>query len=412
METENTQTVELKKSTNQAIAFRLTEMIDCPNSDNLQMIKIPDSDYIYLANRQDWVGRIGSLVVFISPDSLVNTELPQFSFLKSDAKYSETSESGGKYARIKARRLRGILSSGICVEAPEGTVEGEDCFEKLGILRYEAQMSSGQTKDKLGIGSDEISSGPSNIVSPKYDVDAFLKYGRKLFSEGELVVITQKINGCNSCFVYSSQDNEFHCKSRNLWKREYANPPKITLEQLIENVKKAESEKVDNPLKPKLSNEACEARAKEIYQRAVVEFKPKQNKWWFILRNTPGLMETLKANPDTLIFGEVYGECKGYRGDCDNTTPLKFRCFDLMKNGKFLPWNEAREIGKDIPWVPVLTESWPMDFNNLEQWYIGKCTMNPKEIREGCVIRGLNEKYDYKYGRNSLKLINPAYLEK
>ena len=86
----------------------------------------------------------------------------------------------------------------------------------------------------------EVAKPPSGHF-PKYDVDAFPAYGRKIFVEGEPVILTEKIHGCNSRYVF--KDGIMHCGSRGEWKKEWSEAPKLTLEDLIKKTGSEEKAK-------------------------------------------------------------------------------------------------------------------------------------------------------------------------
>src|SRR3990170_4514689 len=91
-----------------------------PNADALSIVRV-HSAYTVVVRTQDWVGVDKG--VYIVPDSVV-PDSEGFSFLN------------GK-RRIKVKRLRGIISQGLLVPAPEGSNIGDDVSELIGISHYE-----------------------------------------------------------------------------------------------------------------------------------------------------------------------------------------------------------------------------------------------------------------------------------
>lgn len=411
----STQDASVTKSTHQCPCFEFDFEKTEPHPDkevvNLRVFQIPDSSYSYVLNKNDW-GNYKGLVVWATPDSLVDTTLPEFSWLASEGKYGADSTKPGKYARIKAKRLRGIISFGLLTKVDDDYQPCEDASAKLGILHYDPEEASQKTaKDNWGLGNGEVCGGP-NLICPKYDVDAFMKYGMKQFTEGEPVHITQKIHGENFACVFSSQDGELHVKSRKEWKREFTTAPQVTLDELTDRMIAAEiAKKISKGLEGYITPEELEeikTRANAIFQKRVVNFKSSQSKWWWTLRNTPGLTDFLQSHPDHVVFGEQYGMNAGHQGD-RGSAPYKFRAFDILKGDRFLDIQEAMDLAPEVPWVPTLATNWPLDFSKLEQFYCCKSTLNPKETAEGCVIRPMKERVHPKYGRVLLKLINPDY---
>lgn len=108
----------------------------------------PNADTLEIASVLGWRVCVkkgefkpGDKVVYIEVDSLL-PRLPAFMFLfKGGDAEKET-------VRLKTVRLRGSISQGICfslesLNIPQGTAEGQDVTDLLGIAKYEAPESSG-----------------------------------------------------------------------------------------------------------------------------------------------------------------------------------------------------------------------------------------------------------------------------
>jgi RNA ligase (TIGR02306 family) len=158
-----------------------------PNADTLSVVKV--YGYTVCVRTSDWEGK--ALGAYIPPDS-VCPETPQFAFL-------------GEHRRIKVRRLRGIMSMGLLVVAPEGAKAGDDVAEQLGITHYEPPMSFQMSGD--------AEAGPGGF-HPVYDVDTWYRY-RQLLRAGEEVVVTEKIHGSSGRWVF--QDGRMWVGSRAQW---------------------------------------------------------------------------------------------------------------------------------------------------------------------------------------------------
>ena len=135
----------------------------------------------------------GDLAAYIPPDSVV-PDAPEYAFL-------------GDHKRIRVKKLRGIISMGLLMPAPDGSKQGDDVTELMGITHYEPP--------DLTTGGENVSSPPG--YHPNYDVDTLYRYAH-LFQPGETVWITEKIHGSNGRWVYV--DGQMYCGSRNLWKKE------------------------------------------------------------------------------------------------------------------------------------------------------------------------------------------------
>ena len=162
-----------------------------PNADALSIVRV-HSAYTVVVRTQDWVGVDKG--VYIVPDSVV-PDSEGFSFLN------------GK-RRIKVKRLRGIISQGLLVPAPEGSNVGDDVSELIGISHYESPESASTGGE---------AERPPNLYSPVYDIDTIRKYAH-VFEGGEPVVCTEKIHGTSARYVF--HDNRMYVGSKREWKRE------------------------------------------------------------------------------------------------------------------------------------------------------------------------------------------------
>lgn len=380
-------------SSYEAIVFKLEKFEDHPNADKLKLIRIPDSDYVYCCNYEQWADHLGKNVAWICPDTLAPVSNPEFAFLAMDAKYTKDGDTPGNYVRVKAKRLRGVLSYGLLVKAPEWAQVGDNLWEYFNLGHYNPDTAPANQKNanaKLGLISGEVAPPPQGIEVPYYDIENFMKYGRKTFIQDEEVLVFEKLEGQNIASVY--HEDAFHVKSRNEWKREFNTAPKITLEQLIERM-------------------GDEEAAKLVYERNVLGFKSKKSIFWQALQNEPELMEFLRANPKVVAFGEQIGNCKGYVYDTQGKP--RIRVFDLLVNGKFMDYDEAFNLTKPfgVRWVPEIYRG-PFSVEKVIELNETVKPFAGNHISEGICVRPVKERWDHKLGRVILKLKTPAYMEK
>lgn len=366
------------------------------NADVLNTFSIPGTSYTYVLNINDWKDYSGK-VAWINPDTLVNTTLPQFDNFMAEAKYDKDSytNTGGVYYKVKARKVRGIVSYGLLVKISHDLAE-KDVWAELDLHHYEPPVNVGEMLnvggEKVSIGSNDVAVAPEGAY-PYYDLDNFQKYSR-VFNDNEKVVITQKLHGENQLIVY--KNGELHTRSRNYWKKEFSGKPSFTVESLIE--KGVE-----------------EVRAKELYRTKVENFKPCTNQWWTVLRNTSPLLKFCQEHEGFGIFGENYGSISGYPYDCKQGE-RKFRAFDIIKpDGQFVDWDEFKELTQayNIDIVPVISDDFTFNKDELVQLAqtyenkLGKCRYN-----EGICVRPIKERFDPKLGRVHLKIKSAKFLEK
>ena len=376
--------------------FDFSKIQKHPNADRLGVYQIGMYEYFYCLSLADWSECTDlKKVVWIPPQSLVPVGNPEFSFLATEAKYDVNSNTsrGGSYARIKAKKLRGVNSFGLLIPYFGPLEEGENAANELGVVHYEAPINVDKNGKALFVGGDSASA-PSGDA-PTYDLEAFRKYGRILFQEGDSVNITVKIHGENSRVVF--KDGSLHVGSRNGWKKELATAPAITIEDLV-------AKGVD-PVK-----------AAEIFETKVTNHKAVRSYWWTALEEIPGVEKFCRENHGCVIYGENYGHNPGYRYDCKPGS-RRFRAFDIRKaDGSWMLATHFFEACKeyDIPTAPVI--SYDMAFSFDEVVRLSNEALEPNfhsgGICEGIVVWLNEERYNAKYGRAKLKIVSMAYAEK
>lgn len=356
-----------------------------PNADKLLTAKI--FGYSCVMGMDDWLPRVKDgkvLVAWVPPDSTVPINKPEFSFLAKDAKQD------GR-ARIKAKKLRGVVSFGLLVPAPEGSKEGDNVAELLGVEHYEPPLPGEKGRKGVYLGG-EVAKGP-NVFTVKYDVDAFRRYNF-LFNEGEEVLITEKLDGCSSRYVFV--DGVMYCGSRNEWKKEFPTYDHLNIELLMKQGLE-------------------EAKAKEIMDKLLSGPK-KKNLWWDILERTPILEKFCRDHPNYVVYGEIFGQVNRIKYGLSDIN--RFAAFDIMYESKWLDALESRDMlekaGVNV--VPLLTETKTIKYN-----FDTICTLaegptlikdaKPGTIREGCVVKPIKERWDDRGGRINFKCVSHYFLE-
>ena len=186
------------KSTHRVDVTRVLEIIPHSNADALEIAKI----FGFTCSVAKGQFKEGDLIAYVPPDSLVDTNRPEFAFLASAAR-------GDGLARIRVKKLRGIASQGLVLPVQSSWTEGMDVAEALGVIHYEPPIS-------ISTGG-EAAPSPS-IYTPTYtDIENLRRYPN-VFSPGEPVIITEKIHGTSGRFVYC--DDSLHVGSHREWKRE------------------------------------------------------------------------------------------------------------------------------------------------------------------------------------------------
>lgn len=169
-----------------------------PDADSLSVVRV-FGGYTVCVRTADWLGRDKG--IYVEPDYVVPLTRPEFAFLQKPG------ESKADY-RLKVKKLRGVVSYGLLIPAPDGAQIGQDFMADLSITRYEPPANA-----ETG---GESAPGP-NIVAPKYDLENWRKYSALLI-EGEQVSITEKIHGASGRYVFLN--GVMHVGSRTEWKKD------------------------------------------------------------------------------------------------------------------------------------------------------------------------------------------------
>lgn len=330
----------LKEAVKEATRVKTTHRVEVvpvvlephPNADTLSVVRV--FGFNVVVKSDDWEGK--TIGAYIPPDSIC-PDTPEYSWL-------------GDKRRIRARKIRGVVSMGLLVPAPQGSKIGEDVSNTLGIVHYEPHSQGLEGKH-----GDKDPAGGPQVYAPHYDVSNARRYLACLEPQEE-VVATEKIHGANARFVYLNE--RFWCGSRNQWKAESQN---------------------------------C--------------------LWWQALAAHPELQDWLKSNPKCVVYGEVYGDVQDMRYNCLKGE-VKFVAFDIMAGGEWLAHDEARKIAPELPWVPELYRG-PFDWDTLCTLVEGDSVLaGGRHHMEGVVIKPLKERNVLEIGRLQLKLVSNRYLEK
>ena len=161
-----------------------------PNADSLSIVRV--FGYQVCVRTDAWQNI--ALGAFVVPDSIVDVSRPEFAFLST-----MPDNKGKTHVRIRAKKLRGEPSYGLLIPAPDGAKEGDDVAELLGIERYvppEERNSHGAAQGYVSTKATPIPPPDVPFHIPDYHVDAFQRYARDAFIPGEMVYVSEKIDGC------------------------------------------------------------------------------------------------------------------------------------------------------------------------------------------------------------------------
>jgi RNA ligase (TIGR02306 family) len=149
-----------------------------PNADALSITKI-HGGYPVIFRTGEF--QEGDLAVYIPVDSVVPAGDARWAFLGNDR-------------RIRAKRLRGVFSMGLLIQAPERAALGTDVASLLGITKYEPPEPSSAAEE----------AEPDPGTMPVYDIEGLRKFS-DLIKPGEEVWISEKVHGVNARFVHDGE---------------------------------------------------------------------------------------------------------------------------------------------------------------------------------------------------------------
>jgi len=136
--------------------------------------------------------------------------------------------------------------------------------------------------------------------------------------------------------------------------------------------------------------------------------------WWRALGATPILRAWCELNPGYIVYGEVYGDVKGFRYDLPKGE-VQFVGFDIWS--WFSRWFDAAACrisysNGNVPQVPILYMG-GFGFDTVCKLAEGQSLMpDADHLREGCVVKPRRERWDEHIGRVCLKVVGAGYLEK
>lgn len=352
---------------------RIKDILPHGNADRLEIAVIKDWAVVCGKGTH----QKGDLVIYVPVDSVLTQNFIERHNLKIGENYISP--------RIRAAKIRGVVSYGMILPTSilkdygvTDFFDGKDVAEKLCITKYEEpekftpyQANSEKIDNLWKFLKWKLfnfrSRRKANEHFRKYtDIENFRNFP-DVFKEGEKVVVLEKIHGQNCRFgwlkkeinvpilKYFYKGYEFCIGSHNVQKGLHANWP---------------INKVCNRLK---------------------------------------LAEKFKPYKDYIFFGELTGP--KMQDLTYGLTEPDIYFFDVMlPNGRYMDWESARRliVALELKPVPVVGHyGWLPMFKDLAK---GNSLLCPSQIREGVVIKPIEESWDPKLGRKILKLISDDYL--
>lgn len=342
-----------------------------PNANALELAYI--GDYQSIVRKGHF--HTGDLVAYIPEQSIVPQRLLKEMGLEGRL-------AGKNKNRVKAVRLRGILSQGLCYPARPEWTEGADVTDLLGIVKWEPPIPAHLAGEVFSAGFDR---------TLKYDIENYKRYP-EILEDGEPVVFTEKLHG-TWCMI-------------GLMPKQMAHPEEG---RLIVSSKGLAS----RGLAMKFD---AEANKLNLYVR-VARHYTMENRIGFAFGRI--IKDELDPRP-VFVLGEVFGagvQDLAYGAKTDKDVTIGFRVFDVYVGkpgqGRYLNDDELDAACKrlSIPRVPVLYRG-PFSKEIMYEHTDGYETITGHDthIREGIVIRPQAERRHDEIGRVQLKSVSGDYL--
>ena len=337
-----------------------------PNADRLDLAAV--GDYRCVVGKGSF--KDGDLAAYIPEVSIVPDDVIVELGLEGRL-------SGNRKNRVKAAKLRGVVSQGLVYPvdgyrlAGLNVVEGDDVTDALGLEKYEPAIPA-QMQGKWKSAGE---TGPYFGRLLKYDIENVKKYPN-VIENGEPVVFTEKLHGTWCCFAWLPGEG-LVVTSKGLSKRG------VVLD-------------LDN-------NEGN--LYVDAFHRVCTD-----------LCTMVDMASGMPPDEPVFILGEVYGS--GVQDLAYGTSNPEFRVFDIRIGGPsshegfWLHTSAAIALTahtRSIEYVPVLYEG-PFSRSVLDEYTTGTTVLGGGNIREGVVVRPLYERSDPKLGRVILKSVSDAYL--
>lgn len=343
-----------------------------PNADRLEIANV----YGYQCVIGKGLYKKGELVAYIPEGSLVPGEVLDVIGLKGKL-------SGPNKNRVKAVKLRGVVSQGLLYPAREGWKVGDDVAEELGIEKWKPPVP-GELQGQV------IHLPPELTID--YDIESWRKHPNEIREDQE-VVITEKLHGTFTGIVVGDigdgEERDLHYN----FTTSYAYSKGLGARGLVyKNVEENEN---------------------NVYVRVMRDYKILER-----VEKDPVLGRVVEDFGVVNILGETLGvQDLKYGCSVKRETPI-FRIFDIAirERGElyhgFMSESELDDActRMGIERVPVLYRG-PFKEQVMKELASGNETVTGKglHIREGVVVRYIEGQYS-PASECRLKYVSPEYL--
>ena len=333
---------------------KIKNIMEHPNADSLSICEFDDLLWACIVKNDEF--KVGDTVVYVPVDSVI----PQSVIEKYNIVYLKNGD------RVRAVKLRGVLSYGFVIANDMNAQVGENLAEPLGITHYEQPIAgSAFLRGKVG-GRMRKQNGNFDKYT---DIENINNYST-VFMPGDMVVVTEQIHGMNARFGWVRKD------PKSLWDKFLA---------------------IFEPYEFIVGSHNCQISASD------------QNNIFNVLAKYMGLKEKLKHMKDYVFYGELYG--KGVQKNMEYGIAYQdIRFFDIKYKDRYLDYEMATNTLDLLGFESVpLIHRGAFDLDLIRSLATGESLIAGHK-KEGVVVKSAVERWDHKCGRAILKVINPDYL--
>ena len=315
-----------------------------------KIVSHPNADRLEIAFVKGWQCIVGKnefcakeKIIFIPPDSILPIDFAEKWGIR---KYL----AGKNKDRVKCARLRNEMSFGIIIPCEKSEWEiGKDVKEYYRIVKYEPPLRS--------VPGD---AAPEDSLFPRMTDIENMRNFPTIFKEGELVAVTEKIDGTQSIIGSS---------------------PVVK-----ENGEFPENEEV-----------VIKASSRKHIRKKPEEDKIKSTTYWYpwTLKPVQDFIYYFikKEHKQIQLFGEIYGSVRGGHKSMHYGVPktLNYAAFRLKLDGKFVSYKEFKGFCDifNVSIVPLITVM-SFNFKKIEKLSRGFSLLAKKNgvehLREGVVV--------------------------
>lgn len=273
---------------------------------------------------------------------------------------NRTDINGDKVLVIHRVRLRGEPSFGLVITPEPGMKPGDDVADY-----YQARKYLPPVRTTAG------DSAPAHPHFPSYTEIENMRSYPEVFTEGEEVIVTEKIHGTNCRVGYVAEPRDGQRSMTRM------------------------------------------AGSKGMRRKEPAPEAMRMNTYWypFTVPGVAALLDELFAEgyDRAVLYGEVFGS--GIQAYHYGEPAIAFRAFDLLRGPDFAGYDEFVERCErhGVPVAPLAYRG-PFSLGKMKELSDGDSLVGGKHGREGVVVRPVRERNHGEIGRVILKYVGDQYL--